>query len=95
MRIDLESVRRYNVGLAVENHRLRTELSGLGDALIGEIIKQGMFAVRYPDPDASHLFVWSSNASEQLECVVADFLKPNVEPYRRRCRSVVGSSLLC
>jgi hypothetical protein len=70
---------RYNIGLANENHRLRTELNGLGQKLIAEICKQGMLSVRHPDPDESHIFVWAANADEQLECVVSEFLSPNAE----------------
>jgi hypothetical protein len=77
LRIDLAAVRRYNAGLAAENYRLRTELDGLGQKLIAEIIKQGMFAVNYSDHDETHLVVWAGNANEQLECVVAEFLSPN------------------
>jgi len=79
LRIDLAAVRRYNEGLAAENHRLRTELDGLGQKLIAEIIKQGMFAVHYSDPDETQLIVWAGNANEQLECVVAEFLSPNAD----------------
>ena len=77
IRSDLAAVMRYNIGLANENHRLRTELSGLGQELIAEICKQGMFAVRHPDPEEAHVFVWAGNAEEQLECVVAKFLSSN------------------
>ena len=78
LRIDLAAVMRYNIGLANENHRIRTELNGLGQKLIAEICKQGMFSVRHPDPGEDHIFVWAANADEQLECVVSEFLSPNV-----------------
>lgn len=42
----------------------------IGHAIIDEIIKQGMLRVNYPDPDTSHVFTWSANASEQLEALV-------------------------
>lgn len=42
----------------------------IGHLIINEIIKQGMFAVSYPDPKESHVFVWSSGAAEQLEALV-------------------------
>ncbi len=77
LRIDLRKVRKYNIALANENHRLLTEHDGLGQKLIEEINKQAMFAVHHPDPEEPHLFVWAGNANEQLECVVAEFLKPN------------------
>lgn len=76
LRVDLAAVRRYNAGLATENHAVRTELSGLGEMLIGEIVRQSMLAMRHPDPNAPHIFVWAGNAPEQLECVVAEFLAP-------------------
>ena len=75
LKIDLRKIREYNLGLGMENHRLQTDLDGLGQLLIAEIIKQGMFTVRHPDPDEAHVFVWAGNADEQLECVVADFLR--------------------
>ena len=50
-------------------------MSTLGEALIAEIIKQGMIAVAHPDPDEAHVFVWSSGAAEQLEAVVAHHSK--------------------
>jgi hypothetical protein len=74
LRIDLAAVRKYNAGLANENYKLRTELDGLGELIITEIIKQGMFAVNHPDPDEKHVFVWAANAPEQLECAVSGFL---------------------
>ena len=74
LRIDLRKVREYNLALAMENHNREAGLEGLGEKLIGQILKQGMFSVNYPDPDESHIFVWSSIAEEQLECVVAEFL---------------------
>jgi regulator of replication initiation timing len=74
LRINLAAVRGYNTSLANENHRLRTELDGLGQKLIGEIIKQGMFAVHHPESDEPYVFVWAGNANEQLECVIAEFL---------------------
>ena len=55
-------------------------LNGLGEKIISEIIKQGMIAVNFPDPDESHLFVWAGNSGEQLEGVVADFLAQNTNP---------------
>lgn len=42
----------------------------IGETIINEIVKQGMFTVSYPDPDESHVFVWSSGSVEQLEAVV-------------------------
>ena len=74
LRIDLAAVRKYNAGLANENYQLRTELDGLGELIITEIIKQGMFAVNHPDPDKNHIFVWAANAPEQLECIISRFL---------------------
>jgi hypothetical protein len=74
LRIDLAAVRKYNAGLANENYKLRTDLGGLGELLVTEIIKQGMFAVNHPDPDEKHIFVWAANAPEQLECAVSAFL---------------------
>lgn len=44
----------------------------IGHKIIDEIIKQGMFCVNYPDPDAAHVFVWSSGAAEQLHALVMD-----------------------
>lgn len=52
-------------------------MTSIGQQIIDEIIKQGMFAVNYPDPDAAHVFVWSSGAAEQLDALV-----------ERRCRDV-------
>jgi hypothetical protein len=43
----------------------------IGEKIIDEIGKQRMFRVAEPDPDASHLFVWSSSAAEQLEALIA------------------------
>jgi len=74
LRIDLRKVREYNLALAMENHNREVELEGLGEKLIRQILKQRMFSVNYPDPDESHIFVWSASAEEQLECVVAEFL---------------------
>ena len=51
------------------------DLDGLGQRIIGEIIDQGMTTISYPDPEATHVIVWTGNADEQLECVVADFLR--------------------
>ena len=87
LRVDLAAVMRYNIGLANENYRLRTELNGLGQELIAEICKQGMFAVRHPDPEEAHVFVWAGNAEEQLECVVAKFLSPNAASASTRFQS--------
>ncbi len=53
---------------------------GLGDAVIGEIAKQGMIQVSHPDPAAVHVFVWAHNAAEQLECFVRDFQSGNNKP---------------
>lgn len=44
----------------------------IGQSIIDEIIKQGMFSVTHPDPSAVHVFVWSSGAAEQLDAVVAN-----------------------
>ena len=60
-----------------------TQLEGLGELIIAEVIKQGMVSVRHPDPDEAHLFIWSGNANEQLECVVAEFLTPDAESMGR------------
>jgi len=49
--------------------------STLGQKIIDAIIAQGMFTVALPDPDESHLFVWSANAAEQLEAVVYQHIK--------------------
>lgn len=43
----------------------------IGHEIIDEIVRQGMFTVSYPDPDAPHVFVWSSGAAEQLEALIA------------------------
>lgn len=43
----------------------------IGHQIIDEIIKQNMFVVNHPDPEATHVFVWSSGAAEQLDAVVA------------------------
>lgn len=42
----------------------------IGHAIMDEIIHRNMLHVAYPDPDASHVFVWSSGAPEQLEALV-------------------------
>jgi len=42
----------------------------IGEKIVNEIIKQGMFTVSHPDPDEPHVFVWSSGAAEQLEALV-------------------------
>lgn len=44
----------------------------IGTKIIDEIIKQGMFCVNYPDPEAAHVFVWSSGAAEQLHALVCE-----------------------
>ncbi len=49
----------------------------IGQQIIDEIIKQGMFAVKHPDPDTAHVFVWSSGAAEQLEALIEDRLRYN------------------
>lgn len=65
---------------SIENSRTeQAELNGLGEMILSEIMKQKMFAVHHPDPDEAHVFVWASNAYEQLECVVAEFLKQNAD----------------
>lgn len=45
-------------------------MTSIGQLIIDEIIKQRMFAVNHPDPDAAHVFVWSSGAAEQLDALV-------------------------
>lgn len=47
----------------------------LGEALIFEIIKQSMFTVRTLDQRGSCLILWNGNSTEQLEAVVADWLR--------------------
>ena len=54
-------------------------LKGLGEQIINE--SAGLFSVNYPDPEESHIFVWSSGASEQLEAVVARWLGLDAEGY--------------
>lgn len=44
----------------------------IGEKILQEIIKQGMFSVAHPDPQESHVFVWSSGSAEQLEALVAN-----------------------
>lgn len=46
----------------------------VGQRIIEEICKQGMFRVSHPDPDAAHVFVWNANAEEQLEAIVMDYI---------------------
>jgi hypothetical protein len=45
-------------------------MDSIGQEIIGEIVKQGMFVVSHPDPDEAHVFVWSSGAAEQLDALV-------------------------
>lgn len=42
----------------------------VGTQIIAEIVKGGLFVVNFPDPEASHIFVWSSGAAEQLHALV-------------------------
>lgn len=44
----------------------------IGERIIDEIVAQAMISISYPDPDVSHVFVWSSSAVEQLEALVAE-----------------------
>lgn len=44
----------------------------VGNDVIQEIIKQGMFRVAHPDPDQAHVFVWHSGSEEQIEAVVSN-----------------------
>lgn len=57
----------------------KTNMDGLGNLLIQEIIEQGMMNIQSPDPDKEHVFVWNANSAEQLECVVSNFLSPPIE----------------
>ena len=50
-------------------------MDSIGDRIISEIIKQGMFAVKHPDPSIAHVFAWSSGSAEQLEAIVNRELK--------------------
>lgn len=62
----------------------------IGHKIIDEIIKQGMFAVNYPDPDAAHVFVWSSGAAEQLHALVSDSAEVQIP---RREAALYGQAL--
>ena len=45
----------------------------IGDKIIDEIIKQQMFKIAEPDPNQDHIFVWASNAEEQLTAVIEKY----------------------
>lgn len=49
----------------------------LGQAILDEIIKQGMVNVAYPKIDETIVFAWSANAAEQIEAIVMNALKEN------------------
>jgi hypothetical protein len=56
-------------------------MTSIGQQIIEEIVKQGMVTVAHPDPDVSHVFVWSSGAAEQLEALINDkiFCNPDAQ----------------
>lgn len=49
----------------------------LGEAIINEIVKQGMVQVAHPPipKDESIVFVWSANSADQLEATVRFWMK--------------------
>lgn len=51
----------------------------IGEKIINEIVWQRMFRVSHPDPDAAHVFVWSSGADEQLEAVLSEHIQAEKE----------------
>ena len=68
---DASVVSSYFYGVLNGMKRPPSIPADIGDRIIAEIIKQGMFSVNHPDPAESHVFVWSSGAPEQLHALVA------------------------
>lgn len=48
---------------------MKMKTKNIGELIIDEIIKQGMFNAEV-QPDGSFIFLWAANAFEQLEAVV-------------------------
>ena len=50
-----------------------------GQRIIEEICKQDMLKDAIPNEEGGHIFVWSANAEEQLEAIMAEGAKPYIE----------------
>lgn len=48
----------------------------LGQAVLDEIIKQGMVRAEFVNPDGT-IYIWNGNAAEQIGCRVLEFLQNN------------------
>lgn len=51
----------------------------IGEHLINAIACGRFVTISYPDPDVAHVFVWSSGAGEQLDALVASYLRDRLE----------------
>jgi len=50
----------------------------LGEAVLYEIIKQGMIRLEHPKVDQDCVFVWNANSIDQIEAVIAHWQKNNM-----------------
>ncbi len=51
------------------------DVSGIGEAVVNQIIESKLMTVSCPDsPDSGCVVVWSANAFDQIDAMITDYL---------------------